>query len=108
LLSWTTPTSDALYTLQSLLRTQVPNASGGDNNFGRYSNKTLDSLIDRFRVETDLKKRDALIGEALTLINRETSIVTLHRPIIPWAMRANVSAILPPNAVPYFFRFNVK
>jgi peptide/nickel transport system substrate-binding protein len=108
LLSWTTPTSDALYTLQSLLRTQVPNASGGDNNFGRYSNKTLDSLIDRFKVETDLKKRDALIGEALTLINRETSIVTLHRPIIPWAMRSNVTAVLPPNAVPYFFRFNVK
>ncbi|MBC7622479.1 MAG: ABC transporter substrate-binding protein [Aeromicrobium sp.] len=108
LLSWTTPTSDALYTLQSLLRTPLPNATSGDNNYGRYSNKALDELIDRFKVETDLKKRDGIIGEALLLINRELPVVTLHKPIIPWAMRSNISAVLPPNAVPYFFRFNVK
>ena len=108
LLSWTTPTSDALYTLQSLLRTPLPNATSGDNNYGRYSNKALDELIDRFKVENDLKKRDGIIGEALLLINRELPVVTLHKPIIPWAMRSNISAVLPPNAVPYFFRFNVK
>ncbi len=112
LLSWTTPTTDALYTLQSLLRTVVPSAASGDNNYGRYSNKVFDELVDRFKVEIDLKKRDAIIREALLHINRETLIVTLHKPIIPWAMSArpgsDVSAVLPPSGVPYFFRFNIK
>jgi peptide/nickel transport system substrate-binding protein len=112
LLSWTTPTSDALYTMQSLLRTHVPNTTGGDNNYGRYSNKALDDLIDRFKVENDMKKRDVLIGEALLLVNRELPVIPLHKPIIPWAFSArpgsNVTAVLPPNGVPYFFRFNVK
>lgn len=109
LLSWTTPTADALYTLQSLLRTPgEAGSSSGDNNFGRYSDKKLDSLIDQFKVETDMKKRDLIIRDALIHVNRELPIVTIHRQIIPWAMRSNVEAVLPPNAVPYFFRFNVK
>ena len=112
LLSWATPTADALYTLQSLLRSPVPNGVSGDNNYGRYSNKIFDDLVDRFKIENDLKKRDIIIRDALLHINRELPIVTLHKPIIPWAMSArpgsNVSAVQPPNGVPYFFRFNVK
>lgn len=116
LLSWTSPTSDALYTLQSLLYTHSGAAgaggAAGDNNYGRYSNKELDKLIDQFKVELDMKKRDALIRDALLLINREMPIVPLHRQIIPWAMSAkpgsNVTAAFPPNGTPYFFRFNIK
>jgi peptide/nickel transport system substrate-binding protein len=56
LLSWTSPTSDSLYTLQSLLYTHAggsgAGASAGDNNYSRYSNKDLDRLIDQFKVET--------------------------------------------------------
>ena len=115
LLSWTSPTSDALYTLQSLVYTHggdgVANASG-DNNYGRYSNKDLDRLIDQFKVEPDMKKRDALIRDALLLLNRELPIVPLHRQIIPWAMSAkpgtDVTAIFPPNGTPYFFRFKIQ
>ncbi len=112
LLSWATPTADALYTLQSLLRTQVPNGVSGDNNYGRYSNKAFDDLVDRFKIENDLKKRDAIIRDALLMVNQELPVVTLHIPIIPWAMGAkpgaNISAVLPPNGIPYFFRFNAK
>jgi peptide/nickel transport system substrate-binding protein len=109
LLSWSTPTADALYTLQSVLRTPgEAGSSSGDNNFGRHSNKKLDSLIDQFKVETDLKKRDAIIRDALLLIGQELPVVTIHRQIIPWAMRSNVEAVLPPNAVPYFFRFKIR
>ena len=89
-----------------------PDTSSGDNNFGQYSNKNFDDLVDRFKVENDLKKRDLIIRDALLLVNRELPIVTLHKPIIPWAMSARagneVSAVLPPNGVPYFFRFNSK
>jgi peptide/nickel transport system substrate-binding protein len=113
LLSWTSPTADSLYTLQSLLSSyKGPNSISGDGNYGRYANPKLDDLIDRFKVESDMKKRDALIREALILINQEMPVVPLHRQIIPWAMSARpgsaVTAIFPPNEVPYFFRFKVQ
>ncbi len=109
LLSWSAPTTDALYTLQSLLKTYGGDSSGnGDNNYGRYSNAKMDSLIDKIRVENDLKKRDEFIREALMLANAELPVVPIHQQLWPWAMRKGATAILPPNNVPYFFRFNLK
>ena len=109
LLSWGTPTSDALSTLQYLLRTNDGRGTGnGDGNYGRYSNPKFDQLVDAFRVEPDMKKRDALIRDALLLLNTELPAVPLHQAIIPWAMRKNVTAVFPPNSVPYFFRFNIQ
>ncbi len=106
LLSWGTPTSDALYSLQFTLHSPGSDANGsGDGNYGRYLNPKLDSLIDRARVENDLVKRDAIIREALLILKDELPIVTLHQSIIPWAMRKNITAVFPPNSVPYFFRF---
>ena len=108
LLSWGTPTSDALYTLQFTLHTPVGDNSGsGDGNYGRYTNPKFDYLVDQARIENDLKRRDAHIREALLIIGSELPIVTLHQSIIPWAMRKNVTAVFPPNSVPYFFRFRI-
>ncbi|MEQ1517712.1 MAG: ABC transporter substrate-binding protein [Usitatibacteraceae bacterium] len=108
LLSWGTPTSDALSTLQYLLHTNDGNGAGnGDGNYGRYSNPKYDELVDAFRVETDMKKRDAMIRDAMLILNRELPVLPLHQAIIPWAMRKNVTAIFPPNSIPYFFRFRI-
>ena len=108
LLSWGTPTSDALSTLQYLLRTNNgADAGNGDGNYGRYSNAKFDQLVDAFRIEPDTQKRDAMIREALLIINAELPVLPLHQAIIPWAMRKNVTAIFPPNNIPYFFRFRI-
>ena len=108
LLSWGTATSDALSTLQVLLRTNNGDDSGnGDSNYGRYSNPKFDQLVDAFKVEPDMKKRDAMIREALLILNTEIPVLPLHQAVIPWAMRKNVTAVFPPNSVPYFFRFNI-
>ena len=108
LLSWGTPTSDALSTLQYLLRTNSGEGNGnGDGNYGRYTNPKYDQLVDAFRVEPDRQKRDAMIREALLILNAELPVLPLHQAIIPWAMRKNVTATFPPNSVPYFFRFRV-
>jgi peptide/nickel transport system substrate-binding protein len=106
LLSWGTPTSDALYSLQYLLHTQAP-GQGGDGNYGRYRNPAFDRAVDAARAENDMAKRDAFIRDALLIINRELPLLPLHQAIIPWAMRNNVTAVFPPNSVPYFFRFRV-
>ena len=108
LLSWGTPTSDALYTLQFTLHTPVADNSGsGDGNYGRHTNPKFDHLVDKARIENDLVKRDALIREALLILQNDLPILPLHQSIIPWAMRKNVTAVFPPNSVPYFFRFRV-
>ena len=108
LLSWGTPTSDALSTLQYLLRSNNgDNTGNGDGNYGRYSNPKFDQWVDAFRVEPDIKKRDTMIREALLILNTDLPVLPLHQAIIPWAMRKNVTAIFPPNSVPYFFRFRI-
>lgn len=108
LLSWGTPTSDALSTLQYLLRTNDGGGAGnGDGNYGRYSNAKFDQLVDAFRIEPDMNKRDTMIRDALLILNAELPVVPLHQAIIPWAMRKNVTAVFPPNSVPYFFRFRI-
>ena len=108
LLSWGTPTSDALSTLQYLLRANDgSNTGNGDGNYGRYNNPKFNQLVDAFRVEPDMKKRDAMIREALLILNTELPVLPLHQAIIPWAMRKNVTAVFPPNSVPYFFRFQI-
>ena len=108
LLSWGTPTSDALYTLQFTLHTPVGDNSGsGDGNYGRHTNPKFDYLVDQARIENDLKRRDAHIRDALLIITNELPILPLHQAIIPWAMRKNVTAVFPPNSVPYFFRFRL-
>lgn len=108
ILSWGSVTSDALYTLQLLLHTSTGENTGlGDSNYGRYSNPKMDELISRIKVESDMKKRDALIREALLLNNRDVAVLPLHQALVPWAMRKNVDAVFSPNNIPYFFRFKL-
>lgn len=68
----------------------------------------LDRLVDAFKVEPDRQKRDAMSREALLILSTDLPVLPLHQAIIPWAMRRNVSAVFPPNSVPYFFRFNIQ
>jgi ABC-type transport system substrate-binding protein len=55
------------------------------------------------RVERDLAKRDALAREALLVAGAELPLVPIHQPLIPWAMRKNVSAWFSPVNTVYFY-----
>ncbi len=92
MLGWGVPTFDALYSLQSLLRSV---GAGGDGNYnaGRYSNPQMDALIERVKVETDLKVRNELIEKALILSHEDVAYLPLHNQIIPWAMRKNIEVV---------------
>ena len=57
LLGWGVATYDALYSLQSLVRTRTTGADGNFN-FGRVSDPALDKIIDASKTETDTAKRD--------------------------------------------------
>lgn len=92
MLGWGVPTFDALYSLQSLVRSV---GAGGDGNYnvGRYSNPQMDALVERTKKETDLKRRNELLTRALLLQNQDVAHIPLHNQVIPWAMKKNVDVV---------------
>jgi peptide/nickel transport system substrate-binding protein len=92
MLGWGVPTFDAMYSIQSLIRSV---GAGGDGNYnvGRYSNPQMDALVERARKETDLKLRTELLTKALKLQNDDVAHIPLHNQIIPWAMKKNIDVV---------------
>jgi peptide/nickel transport system substrate-binding protein len=90
MLGWGVATFDGLYTLQSLVRTKTTGADGSFN-IGRISDPKLDAMIDALKVTTDVKKRDAILKEALEITRDQAYYVPLHHQMRPWAMKKNVS-----------------
>lgn len=106
---WGAVTVDSLYVLQALVRSRGAEKSGdGDANFGRYSNAKLDALIDRMKTESDMKKRDLLIHEALAIQKNEVGVLPLLQVVTAWAFKQNVTAPFVTNNIPYFYRFSVR
>ncbi|WP_288252245.1 ABC transporter substrate-binding protein [uncultured Hydrogenophaga sp.] len=92
MLGWGVPTFDAMYSLQSLVRS-VGQGGDGNYNVGRYSNPKMDQIVDRAKVETDLLIRNRLLTEALELSNADVSHLPLHNQIIPWAMKKSINVV---------------
>jgi peptide/nickel transport system substrate-binding protein len=73
--------------------------SAGAFNAGRYSNPKLDALIDGIRVEPNLAKRNAMVGDALRILAAELPILPLYRRQHNWVMRPNIDVVHWPNDV---------
>ena len=89
MLGWGVPTFDALYSLQSLVRT-VGAQGDGNYNVGRYSNPQMDALVERIKQEGDARVRNELIERALLLSHQDVAYIPLHNQVIPWAMKKNI------------------
>ncbi len=92
MLGWGVATFDALYTLQSLVRTKTTGADGNFN-LGRISDPKLDAMIDAIKTETDVKKRDAMLRDALVATRDEAYYIPLHHQMRPWAMKKSVTTV---------------
>jgi peptide/nickel transport system substrate-binding protein len=92
MLGWGVPTFDALYSLQSLVRS-VGAQGDGNYNVGRYSNPQMDALVERIKKEGDAKNRNDLIERALLLSHEDVAYIPLHNQIIPWAMKRNIDMV---------------
>jgi peptide/nickel transport system substrate-binding protein len=92
MLGWGVPTFDAVYSLQSLVRTV---GTGGDGNYnvGKYSNPKLDAIIDRAKTESDPFVRPRLLTEALEMAKNDVSHIVLHNQVIPWVMKKNIDVV---------------
>ena len=99
MLGWGVQTFDALYSLQSLVRTKTSGADGSFN-LGRISDAKLDALIDASKVTTDTKKRDAMLKEGLEITRDQAYYVPLHHQMRPWAMKENTTIVYSPDDRP--------
>jgi peptide/nickel transport system substrate-binding protein len=92
MLGWGGAATDPIFILQPVQHGY--NGKGdGDYNYGRYSNAKFDALVDQVKVELDVEKRHKLINEALMVQHDELLHLPLHRQVIPWAMRGNVTTV---------------
>jgi peptide/nickel transport system substrate-binding protein len=92
MLGWGVATYDALYSLQSLVRTKTTGADGNFN-LGRVSDPKLDAIIDASKTEVDVKKRDEMLREALRMTADNAYYVPIHHQVRPWAMKKNVTTV---------------
>jgi peptide/nickel transport system substrate-binding protein len=96
LLGWNVTTFDALYTLQSLLRTPA-GGSDGNYNLGRYSNSALDKVIDRAKTEADQTTRTKLLTSALQMASDDVAMIPLHNQMLTWVMRKEIQLYMRPD-----------
>ena len=103
MLGWGGGSTDAIFTLQPVLAT-YSGKGDGDYNYGRYSNAKIDELTAKVKVDMNPEQRLSEIHEALLAHNAETNHIPLHRQVIPWATRSNVTAVhrADNNVIPYW------
>lgn len=100
LLGWTPATYDAHNVLYTLLSTR--NGKRGEVNDGGYSNPALDALTETIGVETDQAKRNAMIHQAIEIVQQDVAVLPLHQQVIVWAAKQNVDMAQPAdNFLPF-------
>jgi peptide/nickel transport system substrate-binding protein len=95
LTGWGGGSTDAEVMLTPVLRNRGEHGVGVAN-YGGSVNNEADAIAAASTVETDPKKREALVRAALQGFRDQVNIIPLHRQVIPWAMRKQVS--LPHSA----------
>jgi peptide/nickel transport system substrate-binding protein len=92
LLGWTPGSYDSHNPLFALMAT--PGAGGqGQFNLGSYSNAKVDELTKAIATETDVKKRNAMIAEAMKIHQDDVGHIPLHQQALAWAMKKNVDLV---------------
>jgi peptide/nickel transport system substrate-binding protein len=92
MLGWGGATTDAIFTLQPVLHSRNDKGDG-DFNWSNYKDEAFDKLIDDAKGDVDMKHRQQTINAAMKHFHDNVLMIPLHIQVIPWASRANVTAI---------------
>jgi len=98
MLGWAPESYDSWNPMQFLHRTVPADAAGkpipgASFNYGRWSNKKFDELVDLIAQQTDQAKRAALIQEAWKLSIDEVAYLPLHQQTIAWGVRESIASM---------------
>ena len=97
MLGWTASTVDAHNVLYPIMSS--PGEGGrGQFNLGAYSNPKVDELTDKVASETDDKKRNEMIREAVKIHQDDIGHIPLHQQSLNWGAKKNIELVqLPGN-----------
>ncbi len=96
MLGWGGGSSDAIFTLKPVMHSRDTKGSG-DGNYGDTKHQRIDELTDVIEGEMDAAKRNAMIHEAVKIVQDEVLRIPLHRQVIPWVSKANIAVSHQPN-----------
>ena len=96
LAGWGGGATDAIFFLKPVAHSR-DSKGAGDSNYGDAKNDELDKLIDKLEGEMNLAERQTMINRATTIMHDEVHVIPLHRQLIPWASRKNVTVLHRPN-----------
>jgi len=96
LYGWGGSVTDAETILTPLYRSRGDKGVG-NYNFGGFRNDRADALAAQSSVEPDPKKREQQIRGALAELREQVNVIPLHRQVVPWAARQNVTAVHRPD-----------
>ncbi|MFI4928683.1 MAG: ABC transporter substrate-binding protein [Burkholderiales bacterium] len=100
LLGWGGGTTDAQGILDPIVHTPDPRTQKGGYNYGKVGDEQLDSLIDAAGSEMNTQRRAQLIADAQRRVLSRYYVLPIHRQMITWAARRNVTpVVMPDNAV---------
>jgi len=96
MLGWVASTVDVHNILYPIMSS--PGEGGrGQFNLGAYSNARVDELTQKIGSETDLKKRNAMIHEALKIHQDDIGHIPLHQQALNWGMKKTIDMVQMPN-----------
>jgi len=96
MLGWTASTVDAHNVLYPILSS--PGDGGrGQFNLGAYSNARVDELTEKVGSETDQKKRNEMIREAMKIHQDDVGHIPLHQQALNWGARKNIDMVQWPD-----------
>ena len=103
MLGWVASTVDAHNVLYPILSS--PGEGGrGQFNLGAYSNARVDELTAKIGSETDDKKRNEMIREAMKIHQDDVGHIPLHQQALAWGMKNNIDLVQrPDNYMPWMY-----
>lgn len=96
MLGWVASTVDVHNVLYPIMSS--PGEGGrGQFNLGAYSNAKVDELTQKIGSETDMKKRNEMIHEALKIHQDEIGHLPLHQQALNWGMKKTIDLVQWPD-----------
>ena len=96
LAGWGGGSTDAIFALKPIMHSRDGKGSG-DSNYGDAKIPELDALIDKLEGEMNPVERQNMINRTVKIMHDEVHVIPLHRQMIPWASRKNVTVLHRPN-----------
>lgn len=88
--AWGTSTGEASNPLRALIHTFDASKGFGSANRARYSNPTLDAIIERATAITNDDEREVVLMEATRMAMADVAMMTLYQQKNVWGMKPNL------------------